>query len=174
MYSVSNTGYKNKGKLLDKTELVELDGFMMGSSRKVFKINGANIRKINVVSKKLANPIVSQKVLKRYDKLIELLTDLLVDDDGSGTSLREALNQIEKFKITWNRKGRGRYKIRKYREASKTMMEIKNKYRKFLKQKELEMMSKQLMALQKEAKIRLFQLQESYYKFMEASNRRSR
>jgi len=151
MYSVSNTGYKNKGKLLDKTELVELDGFMMGSSRKVFKINGANIRKINVVSKKLANPIVSQKVLKRYDKLIELLTDLLVDDDGSGTSLREALNQIEKFRL-----------------------EIKNKYRKFLKQKELEMMSKQLMALQKEAKIRLFQLQESYYKFMEASNRRSR
>jgi len=103
------------------------------------------------VSKKLANPIVSQKVLKRYDKLIELLTDLLVDDDGSGTSLREALNQIEKFRL-----------------------EIKNKYRKFLKQKELEMMSKQLMALQKEAKIRLFQLQESYYKFMEASNRRSR
>jgi len=25
MYSVSNTGYKNKGKLLDKTELVELE-----------------------------------------------------------------------------------------------------------------------------------------------------
>lgn len=142
--------YKNKGKLVDKTELVELTGFMMASRSKVFKINGCDIREIKVINKKLANPLVSKKVLKKYNKLIAYLTELLVDDDDSGETFREALNQIEKFRL-----------------------EIKVKYREFLKQKELEMMSKQLRTLQKEAKARLEEIKASYLEMMN-ENRRSK
>ena len=72
------------------------------------------------------------------------------DDDDSGDTYREALNQIEKFR-----------------------QEIKNKYRKFLKQKELETMSKKLIILQKEANKRLFEIQDNYFKY-ENENRRSK
>lgn len=148
MYSVDNKK-KNKNKLVDKTEIIELDGFMMGSKNKVYKIDGNNVRDIKVVDTKLASSLVNKQVSKKYEKLISYLTELLIDDDDSGDSLREALNQIEKFR-----------------------QEVKNKYRKFLKQKELEMMSKKLVLLQKEANRRLLELQESYK--YENENRRSK
>jgi hypoxanthine phosphoribosyltransferase len=148
MYSVSNKKYKNKGKILDKTELIDISGFMMSSKKKVFKINDTEVREIKVVNKKLANPLVSRKVNTKYKKLIVYLTDLLVDDDDTGDSFREALNQIEKFRL-----------------------EIKNKYREFLKQKELEMMSKQLTALKKEANARLLEIQNSYEELMNENKR---
>ncbi len=149
MYSVDNKK-KNKNKLVDKTELIELDGFMMGSKNKIYKINGNEVRDIKVIDTNLASSLVKQQVAKKYEKLISLLTELLVDDDDSGDTYREALNQIEKFR-----------------------QEIKNKYRKFLKQKELEMMSKKLVVLQKEANKRLFEIQNSIYTY-ENENRRSK
>ena len=147
MYSVDNKK-KNKNKLVDKTELIELDGFMMGSKNKIYKINGNEVRDIKVIDTNLASSLVKQQVAKKYEKLISLLTELLVDDDDSGDTYREALNQIEKFR-----------------------QEIKNKYRKFLK--ELEMMSKKLVVLQKEANKRLFEIQNSIYTY-ENENRRSK
>ena len=149
MYSVDNKT-KNKNKLIDKTEIIELEGFMMGSRNKTFKIDGSEVRDIKVVDTKLASALVNKQVSKKYEKLINYLTELLVDDDDSGDSYREALNQIEKFR-----------------------QEIKNKYRKFLKQKELEMMSKKLVILQKEATKKLYELRDNYYKYQN-ENRRSK
>lgn len=148
MYSVDSKK-KNKNKLIDKTEIIELDGFMMGSKNKTFKIDGNEVRDIKVVDTKLASSLVNKQVSKKYEKLINYLTELLIDDDDSGETYREALNQIEKFR-----------------------QEIKNKYRKFLKQKELEMMSKKLVILQKEANKRLLEIQNSYK--YENENRRSK
>lgn len=148
MYSISDMNYSNKGELVNKNELTEINGFMMASKNKVFHINGCEIREIKVVNKSLANPLVSRKVFKHYNKLISYLTELLVDDDDSGDTFREALNQIEKFRL-----------------------EIKVKYREFLRQKELELMSKQLMALQREAKIRLMEVQDSYLNMLNSGKK---
>jgi predicted nucleotide-binding protein (sugar kinase/HSP70/actin superfamily) len=150
MYSVDNYKYKNKYKLIDETELIDLEGFMMGSKNKVFKINGESIRDIKVIDKNLAYSLVTKQVSKKYEKLISYLTELLIDDDDSGETYREALNQIEKFR-----------------------QEIKNKYRKYLKQKELEAMSKKLVILQKEANKRLDEIKSNLYKY-ENENRRSK
>ena len=149
MYSVDSKN-KNKNKLVDKTELIELEGFMMGSKNKTFKIEGNEVRDIKVIDTKLASSLVSKQVSKKYEKLIYYLTELLVDDDDSGNTYREALNQLEKFR-----------------------QEVKNKYRKYLKEKELEMMSKKLSILQKEITKRLFEIQNSVYKY-ENENRRSK
>ncbi len=138
MYSVSNKN-ANRGTIIDKTEMIDMDGFLMSSRNRSFQIGGSEIRQVKVVNKELAHPLVCKQVFKKYNRLIAILTELLVDDDDSGDNYREALNQIEKFRL-----------------------EIKNKYRKFLKQKELEVMSKQLVALQREAKIRLMEIQRSY------------
>ena len=148
MYSVSNLKYVNKGRLMDKTELLDIDGFLMASKNKVFQIQGCRIREIKVVQKKLASPLVSKKVFLKYERLIALLTELLLEDDDSGETCREALNRIEKFRL-----------------------EIKNKYRAYLKKVELEYMSKQLMTLQKEAQKRLLEIHNSYVDSMSHSNR---
>ncbi len=134
MYSVSQIKKKFKKNKVDGYELINLDGFIM-SSKKGFKINNQVIKNIKVVDKDIAHVLVHNKVFHNYEKLIAILTELLVSDDDSGSDLREALNQIERFRL-----------------------EIKNKYRNFLKQKELEKMSKELVALKKEAEKRLIEM----------------
>lgn len=145
MYSISNN--KRKGKIID---MININGFPMGSKDKVFKIGNSKVRKIKIANKKLANPLASKKVMAKYNKLIEYLTDALLDEDDDGETCREALNQVEKFRL-----------------------EIKNKYREFLKKKELEKMSKQLVLLKKELAKKELQIRESYLEYME-SNKRSK
>ncbi len=152
MYKVYDD-YKNKNRMLDKTELMDIDGFLMGSKNKVFSISGCNIMKIKIVDKKLAGSVVSDKVMRRYKKLINYLTNVLIDDcdDGTGEGYREALNQIEKFRLI-----------------------IKNEYRAYLTRKELEKMSKQLVVLQKELNNRLLEIHNSYIEMMSMQNGRGK
>ena len=87
---------KLKGKYKD--ELI-LNGFMMGAKGKVFTIKSYKVKNIIIYSVVLAKPIVNSQVAKKYDKLIKYLTELLVSDDDTGDAMREALNQIEKFRL---------------------------------------------------------------------------
>lgn len=136
MYQV--TKEKKEIKKIQFSE--QLYGFPMGSSKKVFVIQNTNIKNIIVMNNKLAHPLVEKKVSKEYQTLISILMELLTSDDDTGESLREALNRIEKFR-----------------------QEIKNKYRHFLKKKELEEMGKQLKLFQQEAQIRFIELQNAIY-----------
>ena len=138
MYYI-NDNYKGKGNIED---VLEISGFPMGPSGKVYQIGDSNIKAISISSTKLANPFAWKIVSKKYQKLIEYLTTILIDDDDeSGETMREALNQIEKFR-----------------------QEIKNKYRDYLKRKELEMMAKQLQVVQKEIYERLELIRDNLIK----------
>ena len=136
MYSLLEE--KKKGKVKPKKSIKELSGFMM-TSKKGFTVCEVLVKNLEIMNKNLANGVVTKQVLKKYNKLIPLLTELLISDDDSGDSFREALNHIEKFRL-----------------------EIKNKYREFLKRKELEMMSKQLTLLKKEADRRMLEIHDAY------------
>lgn len=148
MYSINcnvvNTGYLGEMNYID-------NGFVLGSRNKVFSIAGMAVKNIIIYTKHLASVLVSEKVMTKFQKLIVFLTELLIDDDDSGESFREALNHIEKFRL-----------------------EIKNKYRNYLKQKELEMMSKQLTSLQKVANERLLEIHNSYLESLNNENKRSK
>ena len=144
MYSIKKE--KLKGKINNE---LELDGFIMGSKGRAFKINNHIVKNIYIIDNKLAYPVVSVQIMKKYNKLIEYLTELLVSDDDSGDAMREALNQIERFRL-----------------------QIKNKYRSILKKNELELMSKQLVKLQKAANQRLLEIHNSYLELL--NNKRSK
>ena len=129
---------KRKGKVKPKKSLGELSGFMM-TSKKGFIVSDVLVLNLEIMNKKLANGVVSKQVFKKYNKLLSLLTELLISDDESGDAFREALNHIEKFRL-----------------------EVKIKYREFLKQQELEKMGKQLTLLKKEEDKRMFEIQDAY------------
>lgn len=136
MYSLLSV--KKDGKVKPKKSIKELNGFTM-TSKKGFLIDDILVLNLKIMNKSLANRVVSKQVMKKYNKLISIVTELLVSDDDSGDSFREALNQIEKFRL-----------------------EVKVKYREFLKQKELEMMAKQLTLLKKEADKRMMELYDVF------------
>ena len=146
MYSINNIKKKFKKNKIDGIELVNLDGFIL--SNKGLKINNQVIRNIKVIDNDIAHSLVHDKVFYKYNKLIIKLTDLITSDDDSGDDIREALNQIERFRL-----------------------EIKNKYRNYLKQKELEKMSKELSALKKAAEKRYLEFNDY---FNELTNGKSR
>ena len=138
---------KIKYKLLNKNDLKELDGFLFG--RKTHKICGFQLKDLIICNRKIARTIVKMQVIKKYNKLIRLLTELLVSDDESGESYREALNQIEKFRLI-----------------------IKNKYREYLSRKDLEFMSKKLTMLKKESDKKIIELNNVYQESMSRTSYR--
>lgn len=146
MYSVV------KAKINGVLDYISEEGFVLGKKDAVFEVNNTNVKNIEVCDRKLANPVVYVKVHTMYKKLLNLLAELLTDDDDSGDSYREALNQIERFRMI-----------------------IKNKYRDFLLRQDLEKMSKKLVILQKEANNKLLEIHNyRINELKEETNKRSR
>ena len=76
---------------------------------------------IHVVDYIIKKEVIKRQLVKRYEKLIKLLTFYLANDDGSGVAYQEALNEITRS-----------------REI------IRNKYRKFTKEANIEKIEKEL------------------------------
>ena len=146
MYKIKENTRKI-GKITNKLDFVNIDGYVMKSKNKYFMIDGKKITDIKIINDNLVHNIISEKVNKKYNRLIKELTNLLLseDDDAEG-SMNEILNRIEKFR-----------------------QEIKFKYRSYLKNKELEKMARQLRIFQKEAKIKLEEINN--YKHMNTIGR---
>lgn len=136
MYLIIKTENHNNKEIKD----LDACGINFGQKNKIYKIKGEAITNLIIYDKVLAHNQVRHQVEKKYNKLMMILPDLLVSDDD-GESLREALNQIEKFRQI-----------------------IKNKYRSYLKRQELEAMSKNLSVLQKTAQTRFIEIQNSKIK----------
>lgn len=131
--------FLNRKKMKDIVDDLYLSGVMFGIENRSYKIGTVIIKNLEIYDKKLAHPIAVMQVKKKYEKLMKILPDLLISDDDSGESIRHALNEIERFRQI-----------------------IKNKYREYLKEKDLKLMSSQLKVLQREAKAKYLEMQNSY------------
>ena len=131
--------FLNRKKMKDIVDDLYLSGVMFGIENRSYKIGTVIIKNLEIYDKKLAHPIAVMQVKKKYEKLMKILPDLLISDDDSGESIRSALNEIERFRQI-----------------------IKNKYREYLKEKDLKLMSSQLKVLQREAKSKYLEMQNSY------------
>ena len=143
--------YSNKKthSSIDEIKLIDIDGFLM-KSKKGYKVKGEVINNIKVVNTKLANFPIEYELMKKYDKLCEKLVDLLADDDDSGDSYREVLNQIERFKV-----------------------ELRNRYLAYVDKKMAHNMSVILKEMKLKAEGKLLEMQLNYYK-NEMENGKSR
>ena len=139
MYTLSKKKRRKKF-YINGEELINISYFDM-KSHNSFSIDGITVSNIRIYSFDLAHPLVSNSVRIRFKKLLDLLTELLISDDDSGDTFREALNQIEKFRLI-----------------------IKNKYRDFLNNKELSEMSNKLKLLRKNAEEKLIEINNSLMK----------
>ncbi len=129
-YIVIRPENKKQRKLDGKINIT--DGYMLISRNKKFLIGDSSITHIKVTEKKLIHNLVKKKVDKRFERLLKSLVMLLISDDDTGESVRLILDQVEKFRL-----------------------EIKNKYKTYLKKKELDEMAKQLVHIQKEAQLKM-------------------
>lgn len=132
---------KKKSIKYAKTKIPKLNGYPLASSSHGFVINNVKIKNIMVMEKATICSLISKKVNAKYIKIIKVLTELLVSDDETGGCYREALNLIEKFRL-----------------------EIKNKYRHYLSEKELKEMGAKLkmmqqIAMQKEIEMQSFSME---------------
>ena len=119
---------------LEGINLIDIDGFLI-RSKKGLTVENQVINNIKVVNTSLANFPIEYELMKRYEKLKQSLVELLSDDDDSGNSCREALNQIERFRL-----------------------EVKNKYRDYVDKKTLENISIVLKKMKKTAEQRLIEI----------------
>ncbi len=131
--------FLNRKRMKDIVDDLYLSGVMFGIENRSYKIDTVIIKNLEIYDKKLAHPIAVIQVKKKYENLMKILPDLLISDDDSGESIRHALNEIERFRQI-----------------------IKNKYREYLKEKDLKLMSSQLKVLQHEAKSKYLEIQNSY------------
>ncbi len=137
MYKIIKCDSSSK-RQFKNSDFEKLDSFLVSSRNGCLAVMGQKISTLKIYDVVLARPMVSRMANNKYKKLLMSVTELLISDDDTGDAFRMALNQIEKFR-----------------------QEVKNKYRMFLERKELNLMAKQLSALQEEAKNRLLELQNS-------------
>ena len=89
---------KNK-KEIAYFEYDKLDGFNMTSKNKNIKLKDAiNVNKMVIVNPSMVEKLIDKKINIRMKKLINLIINIYDTDDDPGSSLMQALNEIEKFK----------------------------------------------------------------------------
>lgn len=106
--------------------------------------------KVSLYSIDLQKVFISNKVYKKYLKLLKLVNFYLNSDDDTGTAYHEALNEIEKFRQL-----------------------VKNKYRAYLLDETLKEMSLELQKKVMAAKKRLIFVETKSYEYIN-ENRRSK
>lgn len=106
--------------------------------------------KVFIYSLEMQKGFISNKVYKKYLKLLRLVNFYLNSDDDTGTAYHEALNEIEKFRQL-----------------------VKNKYRAYLLDKTLKEMSLELQKKIMDAKKRLIFVETKNYDYVN-ENRRSK
>ena len=106
--------------------------------------------KVSIYSLDIQKVFISNKVYKKYLKLLKLVDFYLTSDDDTGTALEEALNEIERFRQL-----------------------VKNKYKAYLLDQTLKEMSLELQKKVMDVKKRLIYIETKDYDYTN-ENRRSK
>ena len=129
---------KNK-KEIAYFEYDKLDGFNMTSKNKNIKLKDAiNVNKMVIINPSMVEKLVDKKINIRMKKLINLIINIYDTEDDPGSSLMQALNEIEKFK-----------------------REMINKYLNYMNKKQLKLLEEQIKMLESEVTKKSYAINET-------------
>ncbi|MEG0994721.1 MAG: hypothetical protein RR359_04035 [Bacilli bacterium] len=135
---MNNKYYVVKNKCDDAIVYFEYDklkGLDITPKKNVKIKDSIAINKMIIINPSLIEKVIRKKLKKRFSNLLNILNTLYESTDEDPTGLREALNEITKFKL-----------------------EINNKYHLYLKDEEIAINEKKLSILENEVKLRLSEL----------------
>ncbi len=127
----------NSYLMVEKT--LEFDGILDLGKDLIIKSNDIKVSIYNLDIQKI---FITNKVYRKYLKLLKLVNFYLTSDDDTGTAYSEALNEMEKFRQL-----------------------VKNKYRAYLLDETLKEMSLELTKKVKDAKRRLIFVETRTYDY---------
>ena len=142
---------KNK-KEIAYFEYDKLTGFNMTSKRQNIKLKDAiNVNKMVIINPSMVEKLINKKVNIQLKKLINLIINIYDTDDDPGSSLMQALNEIEKFK-----------------------REMINKYLNYMNKKQLKVLEEQIKMLEMEVTKKSYTINESIVESQEYETKKAR
>ncbi len=133
--------------------LSDIEGYNLTMKSGVHFVDGIDISRLIITEPNFVDKVASSKIKKKFEKLINMIQIVceVGDEDESGEGYRIALDESEKLK-----------------------QELWNKYKKFISDEKLELMTKKIEILEDELKLRLELLLEAKYKEDEKEKGHSR
>jgi hypothetical protein len=96
-----------------------------------------NVNKMIIINPSLIQKVIAKKIKRRFDVLLNFLSDMYEDEEDNPEGLMQALTEIERIRS-----------------------ELINNNREYIDEKELDLIDKKLAILENEAKLRLFMYKE--------------
>ena len=130
-----------------------IEGYNLTTKSNVHFADGIDISKLIITEPNFIDKVASSKIKSKFERFVNMVQVVCEagDEDDSGEGYRIALNEGEKLK-----------------------MELWNKYKKFISNEKLELMTKKIEILEDEMKLRLEILIENKYKEDEKEKGHSR
>ncbi|MDO4962572.1 MAG: hypothetical protein Q4E75_00505 [bacterium] len=141
---------KNNLTQIKKINYKKLEGIDFTPKNKIK--NGINVNKILIIKPSMVEKILKKKINRKLDLYLKLIVKFIESDDsGSDDTLREALNDLSRYKSI-----------------------VEYKYKKYLDQKYLKYLSKKIAILEYELNSKLinFDVLEEQFEEEKTSNRR--
>lgn len=149
-----NTNHYHICKKKESKKFVNLDcdkfvGFDFNPKNNV-KYDGILVNKMVIIKPSMIEKVLKKKIKRRLDLYLKLIIKFLENsDDDSGETLREALNDLTRYKSV-----------------------IQSKYRKYLDEKYLSILFKKIAILDYELNSKLIDLEDEYYEEKENNRKR--
>ena len=124
---------KNKdSKDIKYFEYDKISGYNIKPNPKLKFQDAINVNRMILINPSLIEKMVDKKIKRRFDYLINLLSVVYENDDGTGDGLQLALDEAEKFRN-----------------------ELCNKYKQYLKEEKFELLLKKIAILEDELYLRM-------------------
>lgn len=120
----------------------KLDGYNLKAKKDLHFMDAIDVNRIIIINPSFIEKIATKKINAKFDRLINMIQVVCdnEEDDETGEGYRIALD-----------------------EANKLKMELWNKYKKYISEEKLDLMTKKIEILEDELKLRLNVLMNSLY-----------
>lgn len=130
-------------------EYSKINGYSVAPKKNVKLKDGINVDKMVIINQSFIDKLINRKINAKFKELLTYINFIYDDTEDSGTTLREALNEIERFRRI-----------------------LYNKYNSYLSKERMDEIEKKIAILENEVKLCLYNFND--INLVEKETRRSR